>query len=55
MDLTDDFASITNDFVVWLSEVGIEMNPKIALADFRSEGRGRGVGQLSPTAVPCFG
>ncbi len=42
----DDFEVRTAAFVSWLSENGVSMNPKMALADLRPEGRGRGVGEF---------
>jgi SET domain-containing protein 6 len=43
----DDFQSTTEAFLAWLSSVGVRINPKMALKDLRSEGRGRGVGKFS--------
>lgn len=42
----DDFDARTATFSSWLKEMGIQTNPKMALADFRAEGRGRGVGMI---------
>ncbi|TVY81470.1 Ribosomal lysine N-methyltransferase [Lachnellula suecica] len=39
----DNFAAATEAFLSWLSEVGVRINPKMVIADLRSEGRGRGV------------
>jgi N-lysine methyltransferase SETD6 len=41
----DDFETKTNVFLSWLSNMGVVINPKIALVDLRSSGRGRGVGE----------
>lgn len=41
----DDFNSKTDAFMAWLSNTGVVLNPKVALVDLRSVGRGRGVGQ----------
>ena len=46
MELDDDFGATTAAFLSWLSEMGIRVNPKTALVDLRSDGRGRGVGQF---------
>ncbi|TVY33871.1 Ribosomal lysine N-methyltransferase [Lachnellula subtilissima] len=40
---TDEFTAATAAFVSWLSEIGVRINPKMAIKDLRSEGRGRGV------------
>ena len=45
MDTNDTFDSATQSFVSWLLQVGVQMNPKMAILDMRSEGRGRGVGK----------
>ncbi|KAG4429649.1 hypothetical protein IFR05_014870 [Cadophora sp. M221] len=37
------FDSKTNTFMEWLSNIGVVLNPKVALVDLRSAGRGRGV------------
>jgi len=40
------FQTKTNLFLPWLSNMGVSMNPKIALVDLRSSGRGRAVGEF---------
>lgn len=55
----DDFQAATEAFLAFLSDAGIRINPKIRIEDFRSEGRGRGVGELSllssdPLRYPIF-
>ncbi len=42
----DDFQTNTSRFLSWLSTMGVSMNPKIALVDLRSPGRGRAVGEF---------
>lgn len=42
----DDFTAGTEAFLSWLSEVGVRINPKMVIRDLRSEGRGRGVGEI---------
>lgn len=47
-----EYHAKTSAFLAWLSQAGVQMNPKIQVADFRQDGRGRGVGnvtQLLPT------
>lgn len=46
----DDFEARTASFTSWLKDMGIRTNPKMALADLRSEGRGRGVGMFHSLA-----
>ncbi|KAH7393112.1 hypothetical protein BKA64DRAFT_76771 [Cadophora sp. MPI-SDFR-AT-0126] len=43
----DDFESKTGAFLAWLKSMGVVMNPKIGLSDFRSASRGRGVVALA--------
>jgi SET domain-containing protein 6 len=38
----DNFEAKTQAFLSWLSQVGVVINPKMALVDMRSTGRGRG-------------
>ena len=40
------FQTKTTLFLPWLSNMGVSMNPKIALVDLRSSGRGRAVGEF---------
>ena len=47
MEVDDNFGAVTAAFLSWLSEMGVRVNPKMALVDLRSEGRGRGVGEFS--------
>jgi hypothetical protein len=42
----DDFNTKTSLFLSWLSNMGVSMNPKIALVDLRFSGRGRAVGEF---------
>ena len=46
----DDFQKVTVQFLTWLSEVGVQMSPKMELVDLRMEGRGRGVGKYCVTS-----
>lgn len=39
----DLFEATTSTFLSWLAAKGVQINPKIAIHDFRKEGRGRGV------------
>ncbi|PBP20546.1 hypothetical protein BUE80_DR008649 [Diplocarpon rosae] len=39
----DDFGQKTETFLAWLMDIGVVINPKVALVDLRSAGRGRGV------------
>jgi SET domain-containing protein 6 len=43
----NDFEAQTATFLSWLSEIGVRINPKMAIKDLRSEGRGRGVGEFA--------
>ncbi|RDW89382.1 putative ribosomal N-lysine methyltransferase 4 [Coleophoma cylindrospora] len=43
MEAEDEYQKSTAIFLSWLQENGVRMNPKMKLADLRSEGRGRGV------------
>ncbi|KUJ20210.1 SET domain-containing protein [Mollisia scopiformis] len=38
----DDFETATAAFLAWLSRLGIQISPKIAIADLRSSGKNRG-------------
>jgi SET domain-containing protein 6 len=40
-----DFKTTTTTFLAWLSQMGIQVNPKMALVDLRAENKGRGVGE----------
>jgi hypothetical protein len=42
----DAFQIETSLFLSWLSNMGVSMNPEIALVDLRSSGRGRAVGEF---------
>lgn len=42
-----DFEQTTGTYLAWLAGIGVKINPKIAVADFRKEGRGRGIGKSS--------
>lgn len=42
----DDFAATTTSFLAWLSQVGIQISPKIAVEDMRESGKNRGIGEL---------
>lgn len=42
-----DFETTTASFLTWLSQQGIQVNPKISLVDLRAENKGRGVGEFS--------
>lgn len=44
----DSFQADTEAFLAWLKEIGVQINPKMALLDLRAEGRGRGIGELFP-------
>lgn len=37
------FEQATSDYLTWLTNIGVSINPKMALVDLRHEGRGRGV------------
>ncbi|KAK2628603.1 hypothetical protein QTJ16_001706 [Diplocarpon rosae] len=39
----DDFRQKTETFLAWLMDIGVVINPKVALVDLRLAGRGRGV------------
>ncbi|KAL2067851.1 hypothetical protein VTL71DRAFT_15949 [Oculimacula yallundae] len=39
----DDFQSKTDAFLAWLEDIGVVINPKVAMVDLRSAGKGRGV------------
>ncbi|KAI6709134.1 hypothetical protein PZA11_002752 [Diplocarpon coronariae] len=39
----DDFGQKTEVFLAWLTDIGVVINPKVALVDLRSVCRGRGV------------
>ncbi|KAH6684425.1 putative ribosomal N-lysine methyltransferase 4 [Halenospora varia] len=39
----DSFQADTEAFLAWLKEIGVQINPKMALLDLRAEGRGRGI------------
>lgn len=40
----DDFEATTEAFLTWLTKIGVVMNPKVALVDFRGRSAGRGLG-----------
>lgn len=37
----DEFEAATRAFLSWLPQIGVVINPSMALVDMRSEGRGR--------------
>jgi hypothetical protein len=41
----DHFEDVTNAFLAWLTQMDVKMSSKMAIVDFRAEGRGRGVGK----------
>jgi hypothetical protein len=43
----DEFEATTQAFLSWLSQMGVVINPSMALVDMRSEGRGRGASKSS--------
>ncbi len=48
----DDFEAKTEVFLSWLSQMGVKINPKMALVDMRSSGRGRGASKSSHHLLP---
>lgn len=51
-DSTSVFEQQNATFMQWLvASRGAEINPKVALADLRSVGAGRGVGSISPKHI----
>lgn len=44
-----DFEKTTQVFLEWLERIGVKISPKMALADFRSQHRGRGAGNVHPS------
>lgn len=50
-DMSDDFQKNTEVFLNWLSEVGVKISPKAALADLRADGRGRALSMFFVTLL----
>ena len=42
----DNFQTTTEVFLSWLAKMGIQISPKIAVADLRTSGKNRGVGEF---------